>query len=70
MPDFKDRVVLITGATAGIGAATAEAFAAAGAQLILTGRTTTAGEELAGRLRARGARVKFVTLASKARWAR
>ena len=61
MPDFKDKVVLITGATAGIGAATAEAFAAAGARLILTGRTTTAGEELAGRLRARGVRVKFVT---------
>jgi NAD(P)-dependent dehydrogenase (short-subunit alcohol dehydrogenase family) len=61
MPDFKDKVVLITGATAGIGAATAEAFAAAGAHLILTGRTTAAGEELAGRLRARGTRVKFVT---------
>ena len=61
MPDFKDKVVLITGATAGIGAATAEAFAAAGAHLILTGRTTAAGEELAGRLRARGVRVKFVT---------
>jgi NAD(P)-dependent dehydrogenase (short-subunit alcohol dehydrogenase family) len=51
---------LITGATAGIGAATAEAFAAAGAHLILTGRTTIAGEDLAGRLRARGARVRFV----------
>jgi len=61
MPEFKDKVVLITGATAGIGAATAEAFAAAGAHLILTGRTTAAGEELAGRLRTRGARVKFVT---------
>jgi NAD(P)-dependent dehydrogenase (short-subunit alcohol dehydrogenase family) len=61
MPDFKDKVVLITGATAGIGAATAEAFAAAGAHLVLTGRTTTPGEELAGRLRARGARAKFVT---------
>jgi NAD(P)-dependent dehydrogenase (short-subunit alcohol dehydrogenase family) len=61
MPDFKDKVVLITGATAGIGAATAEAFAAAGAHLVLTGRTTAAGEELAGRLRARGRRAKFVT---------
>jgi NAD(P)-dependent dehydrogenase (short-subunit alcohol dehydrogenase family) len=61
MPEFKDKVVLITGATAGIGAATAAAFAAAGARLVLSGRTTTAGEELAGRLRAHGARVKFVT---------
>ncbi|HKS55379.1 MAG TPA: glucose 1-dehydrogenase [Steroidobacteraceae bacterium] len=61
MPVFKEKVVLITGATAGIGAASAEAFAAAGAGLILTGRTTSAGEELAGHLRARGARVKFIT---------
>jgi NAD(P)-dependent dehydrogenase (short-subunit alcohol dehydrogenase family) len=61
MADFKDKVVLITGATAGIGAATAEAFAAAGAGLLLTGRTTSAGEELAARLRARGVRVKFIT---------
>jgi NAD(P)-dependent dehydrogenase (short-subunit alcohol dehydrogenase family) len=61
MSGFEDKVVLITGATAGIGAATAQAFAAAGAQLILTGRTTAAGEDLAVRLRASGARAKFVS---------
>lgn len=60
MPDFKDKVVLITGATAGIGSATAEAFAAAGARLILTGRNVVAGEQLAGRLQSRGAQAKFV----------
>lgn len=60
MPEFKDKVVLITGATAGIGSATAEAFGAAGASLVLTGRNRAAGEELAAKLRARGIRVKFV----------
>jgi NAD(P)-dependent dehydrogenase (short-subunit alcohol dehydrogenase family) len=46
MPEFKDKVVLITGATAGIGSATAEAFAAAGARLVVTGRNVVAGRTL------------------------
>jgi NAD(P)-dependent dehydrogenase (short-subunit alcohol dehydrogenase family) len=57
---FQDKVVLVTGATAGIGRATAEAFATAGARLALTGRNVAAGEDLASALRGRGAKVKFL----------
>ena len=35
---FKDKVVIVTGATSGIGAVTAEMFAEEGAKVILTGR--------------------------------
>lgn len=40
-----DRIALVTGASRGIGAATARALAAAGAHVILTGRTTGGLEE-------------------------
>jgi short-subunit dehydrogenase len=50
--------ILLTGATGGIGQAAAQAFAAAGAQLLLTGRSDTALAALARRLPgARGAPV-------------
>lgn len=35
---FRDHVVIVTGASSGIGAATAKAFAQEGAKLAITGR--------------------------------
>jgi len=43
---LKDKVMLVTGATSGIGEATAKAAAAAGARLMLTGRSTERGERV------------------------
>ncbi|QQX88222.1 SDR family oxidoreductase [Cupriavidus necator] len=53
-------VVLITGATAGIGRATALAFAAKGARLVCSGRNTAAGEALISELRQLGAEADFL----------
>ena len=44
---MKNKIVLITGATSGIGWATAQTFAKAGARLILCGRRTEKLEALA-----------------------
>ena len=49
------RIALITGASRGIGAAIAKAYAAEGARLILTGRTPGALEEVDDAVRAAGA---------------
>ena len=47
---LKGKVAIITGATSGIGEATARCFSAEGAQLIIAGRTTDKGEALAREL--------------------
>lgn len=47
---LQDKVVIITGATSGIGEATARRFAAEGAKLVLAGRTVDKGEALAREL--------------------
>lgn len=49
-----DRIALVTGASRGIGAATAEALAAAGAHVILTARTVGGLEEAEERIHAAG----------------
>ena len=52
--------VVITGASSGIGAATAEAFASAGGRLVLAARNGDALEEVAARCRASGGEVLTV----------
>jgi len=54
-------VVLITGALAGIGRATALAFAAEGARLVVSGRRADAGNAMAAELRDLGAEAEFVS---------
>lgn len=49
-----DRLVLVTGASRGIGAATAEALARAGAHVLLTARTSGGLEEVEERVHAAG----------------
>jgi NAD(P)-dependent dehydrogenase (short-subunit alcohol dehydrogenase family) len=58
--EFKDKVVLITGAAGGIGQATARAFAGAGAKLVLVDRDAGAGEGLSDAIRRQGGEAQFV----------
>src|SRR3979490_2072936 len=53
-------VVLITGALTGIGRATALAFAREGARVVVSGRSSSAGEDLAAELRELGAEAEFI----------
>ena len=58
--DFKDKVVIITGAAGGIGRATAQAFARAGARLMLVDRDAGAGDEVSGAIRRQGGDARFL----------
>ena len=60
MPHSRNKRVVITGASSGIGAATAEAFAARGAKLVLASRNAAALETVAERCRALGAETLVV----------
>ena len=59
-PDLRGRVALVAGASRGIGAATAEAFAAAGAAVVLGARDLTALQAVVARIEASGGRALAV----------
>ena len=59
---LKEKIVFITGASAGIGAATAMAFAREGARLLLAARRADRLAEVAAAARKNGAEVHTITL--------
>jgi NAD(P)-dependent dehydrogenase (short-subunit alcohol dehydrogenase family) len=60
IPHTNEPVVLITGALAGIGRATALAFAREGASIVVSGRRDEAGRALAAELGEIGVRAEFI----------
>lgn len=62
MKKFDGQLALVTGASRGIGAATAEALAAAGAHVVLTGRDTRALEAVEERIHAAGGQATIAPL--------
>ena len=60
MGDFNGKVVVVTGATSGIGAATAKKFAKLGANVALIGRNQQRGVQLENELKQHGVNVSFI----------
>jgi NAD(P)-dependent dehydrogenase (short-subunit alcohol dehydrogenase family) len=60
MADFGEKVALITGASSGIGNATAKAFATAGASVMLAARREDELAELANEIQAEGGSAAFL----------
>ena len=60
MGDFNGKVVVVTGATSGIGAATAKKFAELGADVALVGRNVERGTHLREELKRCGGKVVFL----------
>ena len=67
---LKDKVAIVTGASSGMGAATAKLFAAEGAKVVLTDILEAEGAELAGAIDADGGAARFQKLdvTSEADW--
>jgi len=59
MTEFRDKTVLVTGATSGIGRATAIAFAKVGALVFAVGRRAREGQETLGLIREAGGKAEF-----------
>jgi len=60
MPGLQGRTAIITGATSGMGRATALLFAREGASIVASGRDDARGRTLTDEIRAAGGRVEFV----------
>jgi len=57
---LEDRVAIVTGAGQGIGEAIAKRYAIEGARVVITGRTSSKLEEVAGKISAEGGQVRFI----------
>ena len=60
MGKIPDRVAIVTGATSGIGKATALLFAQEGAKVVITGRRRERGEQVASEIQALGGVCQFI----------
>jgi len=60
MSDMKDRVALITGASSGIGRATAEEFAANGARVVVAARRQAELDSLVAQIESRGGKASAI----------